>query len=408
MRDGSTAPAPVWDNLPPGAAGPLSGIRILDLTTVVMGPAATQILGDLGADVIKVEQPGGDSMRWIGPARHQGMGPLYLQANRNKRSLLLDLKTPEDRDVLLALVPQADVLVSNIRPQALDRLGLDAETLAGLNPRLVQCFAVGYGAGGPNAGQAVYDDLIQAASGIAALFQTVDGTPRYAPVNICDRVVGLYLAIAISSALVHRALTGEGQSIEVPMFETAAQFVLGDHMGGACFDPPAGDMGYLRLLSRVRGPYPTRDGHLSIVVYTDKHWRAFTDFVGDPGLIERDPRFATQESRTRHAEDCGRYLAERMPSHSTAEWLAFCARLDIPVARVNALEDLMQDPHLQATGLFGQMDHPTEGRLNVTRFPVRFSRTPATIRRHAPNLGEHSAAIRAALASGDPEGDDRT
>lgn len=375
--------------------GPLTGVRVLDLTTVIMGPCATQILGDLGADVIKVEQPGGDSMRWIGPARHEGMGPLYLQANRNKRSVLLDLKSQEGREALLRLVPEADVLVYNIRPQGMKRLGLDYETLAALNPRLVYCAAVGYGSGGPGAGKAVYDDLMQAAAGVASAFQRVDGAPRYAPVNICDRVVGLYLAISVISALYHRAVTGEGQEIEVPMFETAAQFVLGDHIGGRAFSPPEGETGYKRLLSRFRGPYPTKDGHISIVVYTDKHWRAFSRFIGEPDLIERDPRFASQEMRTRNSEFMGQYLAEHMQTHTNAEWLAFCAEFDIPVSPVNSFDDLFEDPHLKAVDFFSTREHPTEGTLNVTRFPVSFSKSPASIRRLAPNLGEHTEEVLA-------------
>jgi len=241
---------------PPHPAGPLAGVRILDLTTVVMGPFATQILGDLGADVIKVESQTGDSLRFIGPFRNPGMGPLFLQANRNKRSVVLDLKSERGREALLRLASAVDVFVYNVRPQAMQRLGLDYATISAVNPGVIFCGAVGYGSDGPDAGKAVYDDLMQAGAGIAGLFQQVDGAPRYAPVNICDRVVGLYLAIAILGALHHRQRTGEGQEIEVPMLETMAQFVLADHMGGGAFVPPLGDMGYKRLLSRTRGPLP--------------------------------------------------------------------------------------------------------------------------------------------------------
>jgi crotonobetainyl-CoA:carnitine CoA-transferase CaiB-like acyl-CoA transferase len=370
-----------------GRHGPLHGVRILDLTTVIMGPAATQILGDLGADVIKVEQPAGDSMRNIGPFRHDGMGPMYLQANRNKRSVLLNLKDAADRATLLELASGVDVVVTNVRPQAMQRLGLDYAALTAVNPSVIYCAAVGYGAGGPDAGKAVYDDLMQAASGISGLFRAVDGAPKYAPINICDRVVGLYLVIAITSALHHRQATGEGQEIEVPMFETMAQFVLADHMGGGAFVPPIGNMGYKRLLSRVRGPYATRDGHLSLVVYTDKHWRAFSDMVGLPGLLDSDPRFRHQEARTQHAEDMGRFIEAQLPRFSNAEWIAKLEAADIPVSPVNSIEDLFTDPHLNAVGLFGDMVHPTEGVLKVARFPVKFSRSPATIRRLAPNKG---------------------
>jgi crotonobetainyl-CoA:carnitine CoA-transferase CaiB-like acyl-CoA transferase len=384
----------------PAASGPLAGVRVLDLTTVIMGPAATQILGDLGADVIKIESPGGDSMRYIGPAHHEDMGPLFLQSNRNKRSVVLDLKSKEGREALLSLVPDADVFVFNVRPQAMKRLGLDYETLAAINPGIIMCAAVGYGSDGPNSGQAVYDDLMQAASGISGLFQAVDGAPRYAPLNICDRVVGLYLTIAITSALYHRSATGRGQEIEVPMFETMAQFVTFDHMGGKAFDPPLGPMGYKRLLSRTRGPYRTRDGYISIVVYLDKHWRAFCELVGDPGMIERDPRFATQELRTQNAELAGEYLAKHLPSRTNAEWIEFCRSMDIPVAVVNRIEDLFEDPHLKAVGMFRQQEHPTEGTINYARFPIKFSASPASIRRLAPNLGEHTEEVLNAAVGG--------
>ena len=373
--------------------GPLHGVRILDMTSVIMGPAATQILGDLGADVIKIEPPEGDSMRKVGPVRHPGMGPMYLQANRNKRSVMLDLKDPKDRERLIALAGVVDVVVSNIRPQALRRLGLNYETLSRANPGVIFCCAVGYGSGGPQAGKAVYDDLMQAASGLSALFGQVDGAPRYAPINVCDRVVGLYLTIAILAALQHRHATGEGQEVEVPMFETMAQFVLQDHMGGGAFVPPLGDMGYKRLLSRTRGPYPTKDGHLCVVVYTDAHWRAFAEMVGMPDLMQRDPRFKDMATRVLHSDDMGRFLTEQMPRFTTSEWIAKLEAADIPVSPVNGIADLFDDPHLQAVEMFSEVEHPTEGLLKVARFPLKFDRSPATVRRLAPGLGEHTDEV---------------
>ena len=373
--------------------GPLRGVKILDLTTVIMGPFATQILADMGADVIKVESPGGDSMRYVGPWRHAGMGPLFLQANRNKRSVLLDLKSPEGKARALALATRADVLVSNVRPQGLARLGLDYESVRSVNPALLYCSAVGYGEGGPDSGKAVYDDLMQAASGISGLFRKIDGAPRYAPVNVCDRTVGLYLANAITAGLYHRERTGEGQFVEVPMFETMAQFVLADHMGGEAFEPPVGPMSYGRLLSTTRGPYATKDGHLAVVVYVDRHWRVFSAMVGDPELLDRDARFRTMENRTQNAQEIGAYLARHLAARTNTEWLHALVEADIPACPVNAVEDLFDDPHLKAVGLFEQAEHPTEGTLTVSRFPVRFSKTPASIRRLAPNLGEHNEEI---------------
>ncbi len=382
-----------WVDDPVPATGPLRGVRVLDLTTVVMGPSATQMLADLGADVVKIESKAGDSMRWIGPWRHPGMGPMFLQANRNKRSVVLDLKTPDGKAQAMALAAEADVLVSNVRPQGLARLGLDYDSVRAGNQRIIYCAAVGYGSDGPNAGKAVYDDLMQAAAGISGLLRAVDGAPRYAPVNICDRTVGLYVSNAITAALYHRTVSGEGQFIEVPMFETMAQFVLADHMGGGAFSPAEGDMGYKRLLSRTRGPYPTKDGDLALVVYTDKHWVAFTKLVGCPDLLDADARFRSQESRTRHAEDIGRFLSEHLVAKTNAEWLALLHDIDIPACPVNSIEALFDDPHLQAVGFFEDVEHHTEGPMRMCRFPVRFSGTPVNVRRMAPNLGEHNAAF---------------
>jgi len=377
--------------------GPLSGVRVVDLTTVVMGPSSTQILGDLGADIIKVEQPEGDSTRGIGPARNHGMGPLFLQNNRNKRSVMLNLKTEEGMEALHELLRTADVFVTNIRPQAIERLGLDYAGVSSVNPGIIYAAAVAYGRGGPEAGRPVYDDIMQASAGISDLFAKVDGKPRQAPVNICDRITGLYLTISITSALFHRALTGEGQEIEVPMLETMAQFVLGDHMAGSVFVPQLGPLGYMRLLSRHRGPYPTKDGYICIVVYTDAQWRAFTDLIGDPGLIDRDERFANQTVRTANAELCGEYIARYTPSRTTEEWLAFCRSIDIPAASVTKLEDLFEHPHLKSVNMFDTMEHPTEGTIRTVRFPVNFSRTPAAITRPAPRLGEHTDEVLSEL-----------
>ena len=378
-----------WQEPRETATGPLAGVRVLDLTTVVMGPSATQILGDLGCDIIKVEPPGGDSMRWVGPAQNEGMGPLFLQANRNKRSVVLDLKSPDGKAALLELAAGADVMVSNVRPAGMERLGLGYAEVSAVNPAIIYCSAVGYGEGGPGAGRPVYDDLMQAAAGISGLFHQIDGAPRYAPANICDRTVGLYLVIAVQAALLHRHRTGEGQNIEVPMFETMAAHLLADHSAGRAFAPPLGPAGYKRLLSRTRGPYPTRDGHIAIVVYTDKHWRGFGRIVGAPDLVVPGSIFASLEARIVNAHEVGAFLTGHLLDFTTAEWLAKLAAEDIPACAVNSIDDLYTDEHLTAVGLFSEVEHPTEGTLTMPRFPINFSRSPATIRRMAPNLGEH-------------------
>jgi crotonobetainyl-CoA:carnitine CoA-transferase CaiB-like acyl-CoA transferase len=373
-------------------SGPLDGIRIIDLTTVVMGPSATQLLADLGADVVKVESSGGDSMRHIGPMRNPGMGPLFMQANRNKRSIKLDLKHPEDLANLHRLLRDADVFISNIRPRALARLGLAYEDVRKLNSSIVFCSCVGYGQNGPLAGEAVYDDLMQAASGVSGMFERVDGKPRYAPINVCDRVVGLYAAVAVQAALFHRARTGEGQSVEVPMFETMADFVLSDHIGGLAFVPPLGPTGYRRLLSRERGPYATSDGYIAVVVYTDAHWWRFTQLVGKPDILD-DPRFSSLQTRTTHAETMGRVLAEELARRSTSEWLEVLRAADIPACRVNSVDELFDNEHLAAVGFFSEVDHPTEGRLRLPRSPLLFSRTPLKVRHLAPPLGYHNQEL---------------
>jgi crotonobetainyl-CoA:carnitine CoA-transferase CaiB-like acyl-CoA transferase len=373
-------------------SGPLNGIRVIDLTTVIMGPSASQVLADLGADVIKVESSGGDTMRNIGPMRNPGMGPLFMQANRNKRSIMLDLKNPEDMKQLEGLIAGADVFLSNIRPRALARLGLAYENVQKLNASIIFCSCVGYGQEGPLAAEAVYDDLMQAASGVSGMFERVDGKPRYAPVNICDRVVGLNAAVAVQAALIHRQRSGEGQSVEVPMFETMADFVLSDHIGGLAFVPPLGPTGYLRLLSRERGPYATTDGYLAVVVYTDAHWRRFTAIIGRPEVLE-DPRFHNMQSRTTHAEDVGRLLAGELAKRSSGEWLTLLREGDIPACRVNSVDELFDNEHLAAVGFFSEVDHPTEGRLRLPRSPLLFSRTPLEVRHLAPPLGYHNQEL---------------
>ncbi|ARP83870.1 CoA transferase [Bordetella genomosp. 8] len=380
-----TAPAP--------AQGPLAGVRILDLTAVVMGPYATQILADLGADVIKVESPAGDNMRAVGPMRNPGMGHLYLHLNRNKRSVVLDLKQAAARDACLALAADCDAVLYNIRPRAMARLGLDYAAFAARQPRIVYAGAYGYAESGPYAGRPAYDDLIQGQTGIADLFrrQSQD-EPRYAPLTLADRAVGLHVAIALLAAVVHARASGQGQSVEIPMFEGMAHMVLGDHLGGWTFDPPLGETGYARLLAPHRKPYATRDGHVCLLIYNDKHWRNFFDAIGQPEMAV-DPRFATHTARAAHIGEVYAYVAQVMLTRDTADWLALLAAADIPASRLYGIEDLVADPHLRATGFIRTIEHPTEGRLRTPAPLGRFDRTPTDLRRPAPRLGEHSIEV---------------
>jgi crotonobetainyl-CoA:carnitine CoA-transferase CaiB-like acyl-CoA transferase len=392
--------------------GPLEGVRVLDLTTVVMGPYATQILADFGADVIKIEPPEGDVMRYAWPFRHKGMGHIFLNANRNKRSVVLDLKQDAAREAALALAKTADVLVYNIRPQAMARLRLSYEDVRTVNPRLIYVGAFGYSQRGPYAAKAAYDDLIQGAAGLPWLLKEQGAeTPRYAPVIIADRSVGQQVASAVSAALFRRERTGEGQRVDVPMFEHLLQVVLGEHLGGYTFEPQLGEPGYARMLAKDRRPYRTKDGYVCALIYNDKQWAAFLALIGQPDLMLTDPRFATQEARSQNYDHAYAMVAEEMTRRTTAEWIAALEAADIPVQRMNSLADIVNDPHLAAIGYFRAIDHPSEGRIKSMAVPSEWSESKPEYRRHAPRLGEHTrevlaeagyadAAIEAMIASG--------
>ena len=364
---------------------------MLDLTTVVMGPFATQILAELGADVIKVETHDGDNMRHAGPMKNRDMGYMFLNLNRGKRSIVLDLKQSAARDALLRLTPTTDVLVYNVRPQAMARLGLSYDAVRAVNPKIIYVGAYGYSQRGPYAARAAYDDLIQGASGIPALsLQQGADQPRYAPVNLADRLTGLHTVYAVTTALFHRERTGEGQAVEVPMFESVAHFVLGDHTAGLTFQPARGEPGYARLLARR--PYATRDGYLCVLIYNDKQWRSFFEAIGRPQMMS-DPRYATQSSRASNIAEIYAELSELMKTRNTADWMALFEKADIPVARMNSIEQLVDDPHLAASGFFEAEDHPTEGRLRVMRTPTGWSQTQPGARLPPPRLGQHSAEV---------------
>lgn len=380
-------------------AGPLQGIRVIDMTTMVMGPTCTQALGEYGAEVIKVEAPGGDPMRHVGPSRHPGMGPLFLAINRNKRSVVLDLKQAAELGTLKELLATAEVFVTNTRQASLQRLGLDAASLRDRMPGLIHVVAQGFGSAGPYGARPAYDDMIQAQSGIAGLFTLTEGEPKLLPMNLSDRFTGLQLANLVLAALFERQRSGQGQSIELPMFENMVHLVMADHLGGQSVEPPIGPMGYARLVSPERKPFRTADGYLCAPIYTDDHWRRFLAFVGEAGLMERDERFASIDARVRNAQVVQPYLAGHMLRRTTGEWLATLEALDIPAAPVNSLEALLDDEHLNAVGFFELREHPTEGTVRSTRHPARWSRTQPGTTSLAPVLGEANAQIDSLLAS---------
>jgi crotonobetainyl-CoA:carnitine CoA-transferase CaiB-like acyl-CoA transferase len=396
-------------------AGPLDGVRVLDLTTVVMGPYATQILADFGADVVKLEPPEGDIMRHNKPFRHAAMGHIFLNANRNKRSIVLDLKQPAAREACLAIAKGADVMVYNIRPQAMARLKLSYEEVRAVNPRILYVGAFGYSQRGPYAAKAAYDDLIQGAAGLPWLLKEAGAeSPRYAPATIADRSVGLHVVNAVCAALYRREKTGQGQRVDVPMFESLLQTVLGEHMGGYTFEPEPGemraDLGYARMLAKERRPYETRDGYVCVLVYNDKQWRAFFELIGRPDLLS-DPHFATQAARSQHFDEAYALVAQAMKTRTTDKWIAALEGADIPVQRMNTLRDIVEDPHLAAIGYFKSVEHPSEGRIKSMAVPSEWSESRPEYRRHAPRLGEHTrevlreaglaeAAIEGLIASG--------
>ncbi len=372
-------------------SGPLAGIRVVDLTVNVLGPIATQILGDMGADVIKVEAAQGDPMRVLGPAHHPNMAAFFLNMNRNKRSLVLDLKQPGPREALLRLVETADVFVHNMRLGAAERLGLGSAAVMARNPRIIYAAAAGFRKGSSWADRPAYDDMIQGESGLADLILRASGEARYAPMAIADKLGGHVLASAIGMALFNRTRTGTGEEINVPMFETLLSFNLVDHLWTRAYGE-GGSFGYPRALSRQRRPYPTTDGHICLLATTDEQWtRLFANF-DVPELI-RDPRFNSLANRTTNIDALYTVLAGLFIRHSTAECSRRLLAADIAHGPMKRLEDLPDDPYVKETGFFQQIDHPTEGRLTTTAIPVTFTNAPGTIRSGAPNLGEHTETL---------------
>jgi crotonobetainyl-CoA:carnitine CoA-transferase CaiB-like acyl-CoA transferase len=374
---------------------PLKGVRILDLSTVVLGPYASQILADYGADVIKIETPEGDSTRRTGPSTETGMGAIFLGVNRGKRSIVLDLKSAPGREALTRLVDTADVLMHSIRPQKLAGIGLDPQTLMARNPRLVYAGLHGFVEDGPYGGMPAYDDIIQGLSGGAALMELQTGTPQYFPTIAADKTSGLVAAHAILAALFKRERTGKGVYVEVPMYETMVAFNLVEHFYGLHFDPPLSGPGYPRLLNPWRRPYKTTDGYLCAMPYTDQHWRRFFTEAGEAALAT-DARFTDIAARTKNIAALYEIAGNIIATRATDTWLEIFNRLEIPASKMNRLEDLQQDAHLQATGFFEKIHDPKMGDLVFPGVPVKFDAARPAVRM-APRLGEHTAEVLAEI-----------
>ncbi len=377
------------DSATTAATGPLAGIRILDLTAVVLGPFATQTLGDWGAEVIKVESLDGDLARNSGLFRHRGMASVFLQINRNKRSVALDLKQPAAKDVLRRLIPTIDVLVTNIRPAGMDRLGFGYEACRALNPKLIFAVATGFGQDGPHKARPAFDEIIQAASGFASSMGT-DDQPQFVPSLLADKLTGMALVQAVCAALFHRERSGEGQLVEVPMLETLTAFNSVDMLGGMSFEPSLGEPGYKRL--KHRRPAQTKDGWLTMLPYSTANWCRFFEAVGRPELIEQ---LGVQDPVRRNQNIDLVYAAMREISmtRTNAEWVELLLSIDVPHTTFTRQTEVTDQPHLKAVGMFPVSEHPTEGAIRVAKPPTKFAATPASIRRHVPRLGEHTAEV---------------
>lgn len=370
-------------------SGALQGIRVVDLTTILMGPLACRMLGDHGADVIQVVPP---SVAETIVGDDDGIEGIALDIHRNKRSIKLNLKVAHDRRAMWDLIASADVLVTNMRAAALDRLGFSAESVRSRYPRLIYCLANGYGQDGPYASRAAYDDAIQALSGFAGLSTMISGEPQYAPSVIVDKVCSLFIVQAVMAALLHRQTHGEGQTISVPMFETMVAFNMVEHLRGAALVPPKGTPGYTRLLNRERRPYRCADGWVALLPYSAANWRDFFDIIGSPELADH-PSYLTHSARMQNAEELYRIVANAAPEKTTAEWITVCDQYSIPCNPVLGFDDLIDDPHLEAVQLMQVQDHPVEGPYRYVRDPVDYDTLDTCLRLHAPVPGEHTAEV---------------
>ena len=371
------------------ATGPLKGIRILDLTTVVLGPFATQTLGDWGADVIKIEGLNGDTARNSGLFRNRGMAANFMQLNRNKRSVALDLKTEGGKEALRRLIPTADAIVTNIRPAGMNRLGFGYEACKALNPRIIFAVATGFGQDGPWRARPAFDEIIQAASGFASAMGS-DDEPMFVPSLVADKLTGMAMVSAVCAALFQRGQSGEGQLVEVPMMETLTAFNTVEMMGGLSYEPPVGPPVYKRM--RERKPAKTKDGWLTMLPYSAANWCAFFEAVGHPELIEE---FGVNDPvlRNRNVGAIYEKMREISQTRTSAEWEKLLLSIDVPHTSFTRMADVTEQPHLKAVAMFPVLDHPTQGQVRVARPPTRFASTPAEIRLPVPLLGEHTAEV---------------
>ena len=374
----------------------LKGLKVVDLTTVVLGPYATQLLADFGADVLKVEAFGGDVFRAVRPGRHAELGVGFLNFNRNKQALAVDLKSPEGREVLYRLVAEADVFVHNMRNKPARQLGVDYDSLADVNPRLVYCAGVGFAADGPDADAPAYDDIIQARSGLAALNKDAEGAPQFVRTIACDKVVGLHLALAVTAGVVKQQRENQGSCIEVPMLETMAAFLLSEHLAGHTLIPPQGDLGYERLFSTHRKPFKTANGYMAVLPYSSEQWVRFLSLAGRDDLAAADWVIDAAQ-RSERIDELYEVLGDIIAADTTERWLSLLARHDVPCARVNELGDLAEDPQLLASGLLQQHEDAEIGAYQSLRSPYRIKDQNPGEPKRAPKLGQHSTAVLAGL-----------
>ncbi|HYC66574.1 MAG TPA: CoA transferase [Reyranellaceae bacterium] len=381
-------------------SGPLDGVKVVDLTTVVVGPICTRTLADYGADVIKVEAPGGDLLRTMAEgSRNPGMSGKFINFNRNKRSIGLDLKKPEGHAALIRLIERADVFVTNARPEGMARAGLDYASLAEKNPRLIHCQMLAFGRCGRYFNRPAYDPVVQSLSGVAGTIARATGEPRFVPMVMSDHTSGLIAAQCIGFALYRREKTGKGEAIDVPMLENMASFVSSEHLGAATFDPPVGPTGDGRLLSPNYRPVPTKDGYVTVRPNTNAQAFAFFDAIGRPEL-KTDPRFDSAASRTRNAAAYFEIQATCLGGKTTDEWVELFDKLDVPAARYNTIDELMTDPHLKDVGFYKEETHPSEGKIRRTKIANVFSGGARQTETHAPKYGEHTREILAEVGYG--------